>query len=118
MDPQELIKKAYENFNNRNIDKVFETMNADVDWPNGWEGGFVKGHNAIRDYWTRQWAAINPNVQPLCFKIIEDGRYEVQVHQTVKNLEGELIFDGYLKHTYTFKNGLIQKMEIQKPENQ
>ncbi len=35
MDPQELIKKAYENFNNRNIDKVFGTMNADVDWPNG-----------------------------------------------------------------------------------
>jgi nuclear transport factor 2 (NTF2) superfamily protein len=117
MDPQELIKKAYENFNNRNIDKVFETMNPDVDWPNGWEGGYVKGYDAIRDYWTRQWAAINPNVQPLCFKVLEDGRLEVQVHQTVKSQEGELIFDGYLKHTYTFKDGLIQKMEIQIPEN-
>jgi hypothetical protein len=114
MDYENLIKKAYGNFNNRNIDTVFETMNTDVHWPNGWEGGYLEGFDAVRDYWTRQWSAINPNVEPTGFKALGDDVLEVEVHQTVKDLEGNPIFDAHLKHIYRFENGLIKSMEIEK----
>ena len=107
-----LVSKAYTAFNNRNIDDVLALMSKDVAWPNGWEGGYVYGHEAVRDYWTRQWEAINPRVIPVTFTPLADGRIDTTVQQTVKDLEGNVIFDGPVHHVYTINNGLITTMEI------
>lgn len=112
MDQHELIYKAYENFNKRNIDEVFTTMNPDVHWPKAFEGDFVKGFDEVRAYWTRQWSEIDPEVTPFGFRLLDDGRLEVDVHQIVKSLDGEVMFEGNVKHVYTFGNGLIDSMEI------
>lgn len=112
MNQQDLIHKAYENFNKRNIDEVFTTMNPGVHWPKAFEGDFVKGYDEVRAYWTRQWSEINPEVNPVGFKSLGDGRLEVDVHQIVKSLDGEVLFDGNVTHVYTFENGLIDNMKI------
>lgn len=39
-------------------------MTPDVDRPNGWEGGRVVGHDAVRRYGERQWAEVRTAVQP------------------------------------------------------
>ena len=57
-DPQEVIRAAYRAFNERDIDAALELMHPDVDWPNAWEGGRVNGRQGVRDYWTRQFEAI------------------------------------------------------------
>ncbi len=56
---QAMFERLYERFNARDIDGVLAHLASDVDWPNGWEGGYVKGHDEVRDYWTRQWAEID-----------------------------------------------------------
>jgi hypothetical protein len=109
---ENLIEKAYSAFNKRDIDGVLMLMDQEVHWPNGWEGGFVEGHQAVRDYWTRQWAEINPIVLPVGIKQMRDGRVEVDVQQIVKDLKGNLLTDAKIKHVYTMKNGLIKAMEI------
>jgi nuclear transport factor 2 (NTF2) superfamily protein len=86
---QNLLKRAYDAFNARNIDAVLLLMHRDVHWPNGWEGGYVDGHDEVRDYWTRQWREIDPHVESISFKEREDGRIEVEVHQLVKDLQGK-----------------------------
>jgi len=93
---------------------VFTVMGDDVDWPNGWEGGYVHGHEAVRNYWTRQWAVLNPTVVPVSFEALEDGRILTNVRQIVKDIEGNLLVDGMIKHIYTISNGLITRMEIEK----
>ena len=110
----QLIKQAYDAFNARNIDAVLLLMHADVHWPNGWEGGYVNGHDQVRDYWTRQWKEIDPHVAPISIEAREDGRIEVEVHQVVKDLTGNLLLDGTVQHIYTIENKLIKNMEIQK----
>ncbi len=45
---EELISHAYSAFNLRDIDKVLLTLDPNVQWANGWEGGYVKGHNELR----------------------------------------------------------------------
>jgi hypothetical protein len=114
---ENVIQKAYHAFNERNIDNALSTMQKDVQWSKAWEGGYISGHNEIKEYWTRQWTEINPNVEPIGFSERENGRLEVQVHQNVKDLDGELLFDGMVKHIYTFQNGLIQTMDIELVEN-
>ena len=110
---QNLIKKAYAAFNERDIDSALSTMHLDVQWPKAFEGGYVNGHTEIRTYWTRQWTEINPSVEPVGFTERQDGTLEITVHQVVKDLEGNLMFDGTVKHIYTFEDGLIKTMDIE-----
>lgn len=111
---QHLISKAYAAFNARNIDAVLEIMDAEVHWPKGWEGGYVQGHDEVKNYWIRQWKELDPNVEPIAFKEKQDGQIEVEVHQIAKDLNGNVLVDGIVKHIYTIKNGLIKNMEIEK----
>ena len=68
MTSEELLRTMYDGFNARDIDGVLAAMTEDVDWPNAWEGGRPVGHEQVRDYWTRQWAAIDPHVEPPGFE--------------------------------------------------
>ena len=107
-----IIREAYNQFNQRNISRVLAYFHPEADWPNGWEGGYVKGHAAIRDFWQRQWLELDPEVRPVGFKRLRDGRLEVKVRQAVENLDGVLLFSGLVYHIYTFRDGLVSHMEI------
>ena len=103
----------FDAFNKRDIAQVLTTMHPDVHWPNGWEGGYVNGHDEVKNYWTRQWKELNPLVEPTAFNERQDGRLEVKVHQIVKDLQGNLLFDGTVKHIYTLQDGLLRRMDIE-----
>lgn len=110
---EELIRKAYIAFNARDIDTALSTMHEDVEWPKAFEGGYATGKDAIREYWTRQWKEINPVVQPVGFNERQDGTLEITVHQTVKDLADNLVFDGTVKHIYALQGGLLRRMDIE-----
>lgn len=109
---EQILRRIYAAFNRREIDTVLASMHPDVDWPNGWEGGRVHGHDAVRDYWTRQFKAVSSNVEPQDFRTEADGRIVVTVHQVVYDSEGKLLSDSMVEHVYTIENGLIRKMDI------
>lgn len=108
-----LISRAYSAFNSRDIDTALSTFHPNVQWPKAFEGGYVTGHDEVRKYWTRQWSEINPTVEPMGFNERPDGRLEVSVHQVVKDLEGNLMFDGKVKHIYTIQDELLQSMDVE-----
>lgn len=110
---QQLVKTAYSAFNSRDIDKALSTFHKEVQWPKAFEGGYVSGHEAIREYWTRQWSEINPNVEPIRFLERQDGTLEITVRQLVKDLKGSTLFDGNVKHIYTLQNDLLRRMDIE-----
>jgi hypothetical protein len=108
-----LIRKAYAAFNARDIDRALSTMHPEVQWPKAFEGGYANGHYEIRAYWTRQWTEIIPNVEPIAINKRQNGTLEVIVHQKVEDLDGNMIFDGIVKHIYTLQDGLLQRMDIE-----
>ena len=109
---QQRLDRIYEAFNARDIETVLGALAPDVLWPNGWEGGVVEGHEAVREYWTRQWSQIDPTVTPTAYAQEEDGRVAVTVAQTVRDRDGTLLGEGVVTHTYRFRDGLITDMEI------
>jgi hypothetical protein len=113
-DYKTLIDEACAAFNRRDIDTALSLMTACVQWPNGWEGGYVQGHQQVRDYWTRQWKELDPTVVPLSVNERPDGRMEVEVQQSVKDLQGNLLSEGRVKHLYTFEGDKVAHMEIEK----
>jgi ketosteroid isomerase-like protein len=96
----ELLKEAYAAFNRRDIDGVLALMIADVDWPNGMEGGRVHGREEVRAYWTRQWAVVDPHVEPVRIVEADSGEHAVEVHQVVRDLTGKILADRMVLHVY------------------
>jgi SnoaL-like domain len=109
---QEVLAAVYKAFNERDIDAVLTKMRLDVDWPNGMEGGRVHGHAKLREYWMRQWAVLDPQVEPVRFEEDDMGRVIVHVHQVVRDLAGKILVDRMVQHVYSFDDGQIEHMEI------
>ena len=108
----ELLRAAYSAFNARDADATLATMTSDVTLPNGMEGGYVHGHQAVRAYWTRQWSVIHPHDEPVSFHREDSERILVDVHQVVRDLAGTVLSDRHLGHRCTIEHGLIQAMEV------
>jgi len=113
MSAKAALERMYADFNARRIDDVLELLHAEVDWPNGWEGGRVHGISAVRDYWTRQWAVLDPHVEPIAITQDDQGRWVVEVHQVVHDCDGKLVVDQMVRHAYQIRDSLIVRMDIE-----
>jgi len=111
-DEVELLKRVYDRFNARDMETVLAAMHEDVLWANGMEGGHVRGRNEVRSYWTRQWAMIDPHVEPVAFASGPDGELIVEVHQVVRDLSGNLLADKMVGHVFRIENGLVKRFDI------
>lgn len=109
---EELLRRAYEAFNARDIDAALATMHPDVDWPNGMEGGRVQGQAAVREYWTRQFQAVDSRVEPMAFADTDDGKVAVEVHQVVRDPSGDMLSEADVRHVYDIRDGAVVRMEI------
>lgn len=113
MERERRLRATYDAFNARDIEAVLRQMADDVDWPNAWEGGRVYGHDGVRDYWTRQWAVIDPTVEPVVFTTRADGSIAVEVDQVVRRIDGTLVGQSRVIHVYTFRDDLVTRMDVE-----
>jgi hypothetical protein len=111
-DEREILRNAYRDFNARNIEAVLSRMHPHVEWANGMEGGHVHGTEEVRAYWTRQFTILNPRVEPVSIDPVKDESWVVEVHQVVRDHNGNLMLDTTVYHTYRFRDGLIARMDI------
>ena len=112
---QQLLTTVYAAFNRRDVDEVLARMRPDVDWPNGMEGGRVRGRDEVRAYWTRQWRTLDPLVEPVRIENDATGNTVVDVHQVLRDLSGNTLRDQMVQHVYSFRDGLIERMDIREP---
>ena len=108
----ELVQQLYDGFNARNIDAVLAKLAEDVVWANGMDGGHVHGREAVRAYWTKQWATISPHVEPKQITQTADGATSVEVHQIVHDLKGALLLDETVLHVFRFEGGKVKRFDI------
>lgn len=113
MNNTDLVRHLYDRFNARDIDGVLASVTDDVAWANGMEGGHVHGKDAIRAYWTQQWATINPRVEPLNLTESPEGSVVVEVHQIVHDLDGNLLLDETIGHVFQIKDRHVARFDIQ-----
>ncbi len=112
-----LLKHLYDRFNARDMEQVLESLDENVTWANGMEGGHVQSRSGVRSYWTRQWAAVDPHVDPIAFSFGPNGEVIVDVHQVVRDLNGKLLADTKVGHVFRIENGLVKRFDIRQEEN-
>ena len=113
---QQLLQNLYDAFNKREIETIISVMHPDVKWANGVEGGFVYGRDAVREYWTNQFKVIQVQLETLKFETDEHNRNVVIAHQTVRDLQGNLLINTTIQQIFTIENGLISLYEIGETE--
>jgi hypothetical protein len=111
------LKLLYERFNAKDIDGVLANLSDDVEWANAMDGGYVRGHEGIRAYWTRQWSIVDPHVEPLRFDHGIDGSVVVEVTQTIRDLEGNPVQEKGLTnktvlHIFHFAGGKVVRFDV------
>ncbi len=119
-DDIQTLERLYARFNARDIDGVLTALADDVAWANGMEGGHVHGHEAVRAYWTRQWAIVSPHVEPVGFRRTADGAVLAEVLQTLRDLDGNPLEGQALGlenktvgHLFRFQGGKVVRFDIQ-----
>jgi predicted SnoaL-like aldol condensation-catalyzing enzyme len=111
MDIHSFFTALYKDFNERRIESVIYQMTDDVKWANGMDGGYVTGHEGVRQYWTRQFAMISSNVTPV--KIETSGDLvKIRVHQVVHDLDKNLVADETVEHCFRLRDGKISEFHI------
>ena len=55
-----MLRRMYAAFGARDVEAIAGFMHPDVDWPNAWEGGRLRGHADVLAYWRRQFGQIDP----------------------------------------------------------
>ncbi len=108
----EFLQNLYDAFNKREIETIIAAMHPNVKWANGLEGGFVHGRDAVREYWTNQFKAIQPELETLKFETDKNNRSVVTVHQIIKDLDGNVLADAEVRQTFSIEDGLISLYEI------
>jgi len=107
-----MLVGLYRAFNARDIDAAVALLHPDVNWPNGMDGGRVRGRDAVRAYWMRQWGMIDPRVEPVRMADDDMGRLVVDVHQVVRDRGGKLLKDQVVQHVYVVGGGLVERMDV------
>jgi hypothetical protein len=110
---EQRLQGLYKAFNDRDIATVLSAMAPDVDWPNGWEGGRLIGHDDVRRYWERQWAHVRVSVIPTSVTERPDGKAEVRVRQVVRDPSGAVLERTNVRHVYDFTGSLVQRMAME-----
>jgi ketosteroid isomerase-like protein len=118
-DDIKVLERIYERFNARDIDGVLAALTDDVAWANGMEGGHVHGREAVRAYWTRQWAMVSPHVEPVSFRRTADGAIVAEVLQSVRDLDGRPLQgqahgleDKTVGHAFRLRDGKVTRFDI------
>ncbi|ATQ42527.1 nuclear transport factor 2 family protein [Caulobacter mirabilis] len=106
-----LVTRLYEALNRQDVDALVALVHPDVDWQDLLDGGRRHGPEAMRDYWTQQFAVIRPEVSPIAFERLPDGRLAVQVFMTIASIEGRPWEQGPARFAFTLDGGLIRRMD-------
>lgn len=109
---EQRVRDLYDAFNARDLGRVLGAMTSDVDWPNGWEGGRLTGHDQVRDYWERQWREVRAHLTPVAVTERDDGCVEARVRQVFRDPAGTVLAREQVTHRFTLEGDLVRRMVL------
>ncbi len=112
LDSAEIVRRAYTAFNDRKVDTGVALLDAEVDWPNVPDGGFVHGREEVRRHWTEQFDKADPHVEIDEIRKQSDGRVEARVRQNARGPDGQKLPEERATHVFTMAGDRIKRLEV------
>ncbi|AGZ42888.1 nuclear transport factor 2 family protein [Actinoplanes friuliensis] len=106
----DLVRRMYAAYNNQNAEELLTLLTDDVDWPDG--PARLRGKDALRNYWQRQWISTRTHDEPGDPVDLGDGRIAVRINQTVRRPDGSPVSTGRFLHVFEIRDGLAARLDI------
>jgi ketosteroid isomerase-like protein len=110
-----LLTSAYQALNARDIAAALSAMHPHVEWMSDSSDEMVCGRDEVRDYWLKQWDALDPQVEPVRIDIDDEGQLVIAVHHVVKTRSGHMLAERFVEHACLIEDGLIKRLWIRLP---
>mgnify|MGYP000297668190 CR=1 FL=1 len=110
-----LLTSLYEAIERQDVDAVLALFHPDARIPDSLEQAALVGHDQIRAYYQRQFAAIRVGSSLLATNLLPDGRVEAFLHVLVHGSTGGFWWEGRVTATYRIEDGLITEMVVTEP---
>jgi NAD(P)-dependent dehydrogenase (short-subunit alcohol dehydrogenase family) len=111
---EDIVRRAYAAFNERQTDAGVALMDAEVDWPNVPEGGFIHGRDGVRRHWAEQFQTVDPHIEVNEINEAGNGQIEAHVRQRIRGPDGHDLPYEQAIHLFTIANDHITRMEIRR----
>ena len=109
---REILEALYEAYNRRDVPAMVAALDPGVEWFDQLEGAPIKGRDAVGAYWTAQFEVMRPEVTPVAFDTLSDGRVVVTAAQSMRRPDGRVWANERVTHVITFgDDGLIRRMD-------
>jgi ketosteroid isomerase-like protein len=110
---EDVLRRVYSGFNERDLERSLAAVHREIDWPNPGQPRHIHGRDELREYWGHVIATTDATVDPFRFTARDDGSMAVDVHRIVRSDDGGVVEEGDVVHVYTFREGLVESMEIE-----
>lgn len=87
-------------------------LHPDVDWQDAMNGGRRKGPAAVAAYWTEVYSLITSGTSIIECRLIGDDRIAARMLHSITDKKGKLWSEESMTHLFTFKDGLIVRMDL------
>jgi len=109
---RDLLARAYDAFNARDLTALAATLHDDVEWPDILEGGTLSGRPAVIAYFGRQLDLMIPDARIIRTRAEPPDRLLADIQYAVRGLQGGLWSDTAATLAYDFRDGLIVRMTV------
>jgi ketosteroid isomerase-like protein len=109
---EDLVRRAYRAFNDRDIEAAVALMHPEVSWPDATTGEIIRGSHALRWHWRTVFGHMHPILELDDLRERSDGLLEAVVRHILRDPDGTVLQDDRLVHLFTIEDGLIKRVEI------
>ncbi len=107
-----LLHDAYRAFNQRRIEDLLALMVEDVCWPDVGRGEVLRSHGEVRAYWSAQFEAASPVVEPTDFVAAGEDVVAVVRQQLFDHAGDPLTETITVFHRYSFRGDKVAAMTV------
>lgn len=112
VDRETRITELWTSLNRQDFDAAIALLHPDVDWQDIMNGGRRRGPAAVRAYWDEVDALVTLCSSLIDYRRIGDDRLAARLLHAVRDKQGKLWAEEALTHVFTFKDGLIVRMDL------
>lgn len=112
---ESLVARLWTALNHQDIKAAVALLHPDVDWQDIINGGRRRGLVEMAQYWEGAFGIITSASSTLDARPDDEGRLAARVLHSVRDKQGRLWTEETLTHLFSFRDGLISRMDVAPP---
>ncbi len=113
-EPDTLLTNLFDAFNAQDVEAAGALLHPQADWPDLFGDERLQGREAVMSMWAYQFTKYDPKIAVVDMTALPDGRWRARLSYEIRNLNGRLFSEEPATHLFSFRDGLIARMDVER----